>query len=34
VVSPGTGAEFAASIEEQRVKLAAIAKELGLKQAQ
>jgi tripartite-type tricarboxylate transporter receptor subunit TctC len=34
VVSPGTAAEFAASIEEQRVKLAAIAKELGLKQAQ
>jgi tripartite-type tricarboxylate transporter receptor subunit TctC len=34
VVSPGTAAEFAASIEEQRTKLAAIAKELGLKQAQ
>ena len=34
VVSPGTAAEFAASIEEQRAKLAAVAKELGLKPAQ
>jgi tripartite-type tricarboxylate transporter receptor subunit TctC len=34
VVSPGTAAEFAASIEGQRAKLAAIAKELGLKAGQ
>jgi tripartite-type tricarboxylate transporter receptor subunit TctC len=34
VVSPGTAAEFAASIEEQRAKLAAIAKELGIKPGQ
>jgi tripartite-type tricarboxylate transporter receptor subunit TctC len=34
VVSPGTSAEFAAAIEEQRAKLAAIAQQLGLKQAQ
>jgi tripartite-type tricarboxylate transporter receptor subunit TctC len=34
VVSPGTAAEFAASIEGQRSKLAAIAKELGIKAAQ
>jgi tripartite-type tricarboxylate transporter receptor subunit TctC len=34
VVSPGGPAEFAASIETQREKLAAIAKELGLKRAQ
>jgi tripartite-type tricarboxylate transporter receptor subunit TctC len=33
-VSPGTSAEFAASIEEQRKKLAAIAQKLGLKPAQ
>ena len=31
LVSPGTGAEFAASIEEQRTMLAAIAKQLGVK---
>jgi len=34
VISPGTSAEFAASIEEQRAKLAAIAQKLGLKVAQ
>jgi len=34
VVSPGTSAEFAAAIEEQRAKLAAIAQRLGLKAAQ
>jgi tripartite-type tricarboxylate transporter receptor subunit TctC len=34
LISPGTGAEFAASIEEQRKKLAAIAQKLGLKAAQ
>jgi tripartite-type tricarboxylate transporter receptor subunit TctC len=34
VVSPGTAAEFAASIEVQRAALAATAKELGLKTAQ
>jgi tripartite-type tricarboxylate transporter receptor subunit TctC len=34
LVSPGTSAEFAASMEEQRTKLAAIARELGLKSAQ
>src|SRR5262249_26095900 len=34
VVSPGTAAEFAASIEAQRAALAATAKELGIKQAQ
>ena len=33
VVSPGSPAEFANSIEAQRAKLAAIAKELGLKPA-
>jgi tripartite-type tricarboxylate transporter receptor subunit TctC len=33
-ISPGTSAEFAASIEEQRKVLAAIATELGLKPAQ
>jgi tripartite-type tricarboxylate transporter receptor subunit TctC len=33
-ISPGTAAEFAASIEEQRKVLAAIAKELGIKPAQ
>jgi len=31
LVSPGTAAEFAASIKDQQVKLAAIAKELGVK---
>ena len=31
LVSPGTAAEFAASIEEQRAKLAAIAQKLGIK---
>jgi len=34
LVSPGTAAEFAASIEEQRAKLAAIAQKLGIKAAQ
>ena len=34
VVSPGRAAEFAASIEEQRTALAAIAKEMGIKPAQ
>lgn len=34
LVSPGTAAEFAASIEEQRAKLAAVARQLGLKTAQ
>ena len=34
VVSPGTPAELAAAIEEQRSKLAAIAKVLGIKPAQ
>jgi tripartite-type tricarboxylate transporter receptor subunit TctC len=34
VVSPGTAAEFAASIEEQRAKLAAVAQQLGVKAAQ
>ncbi len=34
VVSPGTGAEFAASMEGQRAKLTAIAKRLGVKPAQ
>jgi tripartite-type tricarboxylate transporter receptor subunit TctC len=34
LVSPGTAAEFAASIEEQRKKLAAIAQKLGVKAAQ
>ena len=34
VVSPGTAAEFAASIEEQRGKLAAVAQQLGIKAAQ
>lgn len=33
-VSPGTAAELAASLEEQRAKLAAIAQQLGLKVAQ
>jgi tripartite-type tricarboxylate transporter receptor subunit TctC len=33
LVSPGDGAEFAASIEEQRAKLAEIAKVLGIKRA-
>jgi tripartite-type tricarboxylate transporter receptor subunit TctC len=32
-VSPGTSAEFAAAIEEQRAKLAAVAQKLGLKAA-
>jgi tripartite-type tricarboxylate transporter receptor subunit TctC len=31
LVTPGTAADFAASIKEQQVKLAAIAKELGVK---
>src|SRR5262249_33515224 len=34
VPAPGTGAELAASLDEQRSKLAAVAKELGLKPAQ
>jgi tripartite-type tricarboxylate transporter receptor subunit TctC len=34
LVSPGTAAEFAASIEEQRKKLATIAQKLGVKAAQ
>ena len=34
LISPGTSAEFAASIEEQRSKLAAIAQKLGVKAAQ
>jgi tripartite-type tricarboxylate transporter receptor subunit TctC len=34
VVSPGTAAEFASSIEEQRAKLAAVAQKLGIKAAQ
>jgi tripartite-type tricarboxylate transporter receptor subunit TctC len=34
VVSPGTAAEFAASIEEQRQKAAAVGRELGIKVAQ
>jgi tripartite-type tricarboxylate transporter receptor subunit TctC len=34
LISPGTSAEFAASIEEQRKKLAAIAQKLGIKAAQ
>jgi tripartite-type tricarboxylate transporter receptor subunit TctC len=34
VVSPGTAAEFANSIEEQRAKLAAVAQKLGIKAAQ
>jgi tripartite-type tricarboxylate transporter receptor subunit TctC len=34
VIKPGSAAEFAASIEEQRAKLAAVAKELGIKAAQ
>jgi tripartite-type tricarboxylate transporter receptor subunit TctC len=34
VVSPGTAAEFAGSIEEQRSKLAAVAQKLGIKAAQ
>jgi tripartite-type tricarboxylate transporter receptor subunit TctC len=34
LISPGTSAEFAASIEEQRKKLAAIAQKLGVKAAQ
>jgi hypothetical protein len=34
VVSPGRPGEFAASIEGQRASLAAIAKALGIKQAQ
>jgi tripartite-type tricarboxylate transporter receptor subunit TctC len=34
VVSPGRPAEFAASIEEQRATVAAIAKEMGIKPAQ
>jgi tripartite-type tricarboxylate transporter receptor subunit TctC len=34
VPAPGTGAELAASLDEQRAKLAAIAKELGIKPAQ
>ena len=34
LVSPGTATEFAASIEEQRKKLAAIAQKLGVKAAQ
>jgi tripartite-type tricarboxylate transporter receptor subunit TctC len=34
VVSPGRPAEFAASINEQRVPVAAIAKEMGIKPAQ
>ena len=34
LISPGTAAEFAASIEEQRSKLAAIAQKLGVKAAQ
>jgi tripartite-type tricarboxylate transporter receptor subunit TctC len=34
VISPGTAAEFATSIEAQRAKLAAIAQQLGLKAAQ
>jgi tripartite-type tricarboxylate transporter receptor subunit TctC len=34
IVSPGSPAEFAAAIEEQRSKLAEIARKLGLKQAQ
>jgi hypothetical protein len=33
-VSPGTAAEFAASIEEQRQKAAAVGRELGIKVAQ
>jgi tripartite-type tricarboxylate transporter receptor subunit TctC len=31
LINPGTGTEFAASLEEQRKKLAAIAKQLGVK---
>jgi tripartite-type tricarboxylate transporter receptor subunit TctC len=31
LVSPGTAADFAASIKDQQMKLAAIAKELGVK---
>jgi len=34
LISPGTSTEFAASIEEQRKKLAAIAQKLGVKAAQ
>ena len=34
VAAPGTAAEFAASIEEQRGKLAAVAQQLGIKAAQ
>ena len=34
LISPGTSAEFSASIEEQRSKLAAIAQKLGVKAAQ
>jgi tripartite-type tricarboxylate transporter receptor subunit TctC len=34
VASPGTAAEFASSIEEQRAKLAAVAQRLGIKAAQ
>jgi tripartite-type tricarboxylate transporter receptor subunit TctC len=34
LVSPGTAADFAASIEQQRAKLAVIAQKLGLKPAQ
>jgi tripartite-type tricarboxylate transporter receptor subunit TctC len=34
LVSPGRPAEFAASIEEQRARVAAIAKEMGIKPAQ
>jgi tripartite-type tricarboxylate transporter receptor subunit TctC len=34
LISPGTSTEFAASIEEQRKKLAAIAQKLGVKVAQ
>jgi hypothetical protein len=33
VVNPGTPAEFAAAIDEQRAKMAAIAQRLGLKAA-
>ena len=34
LISAGTAAEFAASMEEQRTKLAAIAQKLGVKVAQ
>jgi tripartite-type tricarboxylate transporter receptor subunit TctC len=34
VVNPGSPAEFAAAIDEQRVKMAKIAQRLGIKAAQ